>query len=66
MSPSSSPTNPSEAVERIREFEAGLLDFFRTRHPAILEHIRTEGTLPDRDALVAAIEDFKSGFLGEG
>ena len=53
-------------MERIRDFEAGLLDFFRTRHPALLEHIRSEGTLPDRDALVAAIGEFKSGFLGEG
>jgi F-type H+-transporting ATPase subunit alpha len=49
-------------VERVRAFEAGLLEHVRSRRPELLDHIRTEGTLPDADALVAAIDEFKSGF----
>jgi F-type H+-transporting ATPase subunit alpha len=53
-------------VERIRAFEAGLLDHVRTRHGRFLDHIRDTGTLPDTGDLVDAIVEFKSGFLAEG
>ena len=51
-------------VEKVEDFEAGLLDYVRTRHPELLSHIVTTGELPDTDALVAAIAGFKETFEG--
>ncbi|MDH3307382.1 MAG: F0F1 ATP synthase subunit alpha [Acidimicrobiia bacterium] len=53
-------------IERVSEFEDGLRDFFRTRHTDMLAHISGTGTLPDEEALVAAINDFKATFEVEG
>ncbi|HLE39808.1 MAG TPA: F0F1 ATP synthase subunit alpha [Acidimicrobiia bacterium] len=52
-------------VERIAEFERGLSDHVRTRHGALLEHIGTKGTLPDKAALDAALSEFVERFLGD-
>jgi F-type H+-transporting ATPase subunit alpha len=52
-------------VERISEFELALADYLRTRHPALIEHIATQGTLPDKAALDAAIGECLDRFLGE-
>jgi len=51
-------------VEKIEDFEAGLLDYVGTRHPELLDHIVSTGELPDTDALVAAIAGFKETFEG--
>jgi F-type H+-transporting ATPase subunit alpha len=51
-------------VEKVEDFEAGLLDYVRTRHPELLSHIVTTGELPDTDALVEAINSFKETFEG--
>ncbi len=47
-------------VTEVKRFEQDLLEVFRTRHGAMLEAIRTKGTLPDgvRDAVAAFKNDF--------
>ena len=54
----------SVPIEKVEDFEAGLLDYVRTRHPELLSHIVTTGELPDTDALVEAINSFKGTFEG--
>jgi F-type H+-transporting ATPase subunit alpha len=49
-------------VGDIRRFERGLLDYIRTRHAALLEHIRATGELGDEEALLGAIGAFKETF----
>ncbi|MDH3398291.1 MAG: F0F1 ATP synthase subunit alpha, partial [Acidimicrobiia bacterium] len=49
-------------VDKIEDFEAGLLDFVRTRHPELLEQIASTGELPEVAALVAAISAFTETF----
>jgi F-type H+-transporting ATPase subunit alpha len=50
-------------VERVREFEAGLLDYQRTTKSDILSRLATEKALSDEltEALKAAVTDFKAG-----
>jgi F-type H+-transporting ATPase subunit alpha len=52
-------------VGRMPAFEAGLVDWFRTRHADLLATIADEGTLPDEQALRAGIEAFKATFTQE-
>ena len=52
----------SVPADQIDEFEAGLRDWFRTRHADMLESIVATGELPDADAMNQAIEDFKASF----
>jgi F-type H+-transporting ATPase subunit alpha len=47
-------------ITEVRRFEAELLEAFRTRYKNLLDHIRTEQTVPD--GLNDAINEFKSGF----
>jgi F-type H+/Na+-transporting ATPase subunit alpha len=51
-------------VKEVRDFEAFLLDRFKTQHRDILDGIRTTGKLPEgdslRDAIVAAKEAFRA------
>jgi F-type H+-transporting ATPase subunit alpha len=49
----------SVPINRIEDFESGLLDYVRTRHPEMLEQIASTGELPEKEALVAAITGFK-------
>ena len=51
-------------IDRVRPFEDGLLAFLRSKHPAILESIRSTADLPsDTDAkLKAAVEAFSASF----
>jgi F-type H+-transporting ATPase subunit alpha len=51
-------------VDKVQEFEAGLLEHMRTRHSDIGETIRSSGKLEeDTEAkLRTAVEDFKSSF----
>jgi F-type H+-transporting ATPase subunit alpha len=51
-------------VEKVEDFEAGLLDYVRTRNPELLESIVSTGELPDPEALVAAISSFRETFEG--
>ncbi|MCW2632688.1 MAG: synthase subcomplex alpha subunit, partial [Pseudonocardia sp.] len=51
-------------VEQVKKFETELLEFFRTRHAAMLELIRTTGDLPDEALLKQAVDEFKTLFLG--
>lgn len=56
----------SVPVSEVRRFEAGLREFFQTRHSGKLAHIRDTGELGDADAIKAAIDDFKSTFQASG
>jgi F-type H+-transporting ATPase subunit alpha len=49
-------------VSDVRRFEAELLTAFRARHADLLEQIRSTGTLPDTDAMDAALRAFADGF----
>src|SRR5690606_21056983 len=49
-------------VDDVRRFESELLEWFRSRHADILTAIRTEGTIPDEDAFVGAVEAFAAQF----
>ncbi len=54
-------------VEECRRAESELLTFVRQRYPQILQHIASEGTLPDdvESRLKKAIEEFLEGFSYE-
>jgi F-type H+-transporting ATPase subunit alpha len=49
-------------VDQVRRFERDLLDWFRARHSGLLSEIRLSGALPDGDAILEAITDFKTEF----
>ncbi len=51
-------------VDKVEDFEAGLLDYVRTRNSELFDHIVSTGELPDSEALVAAIAGFKETFEG--
>jgi F-type H+-transporting ATPase subunit alpha len=53
-------------VPRVKEYEADLITWFRTRHADILDAIRDDGKIPDEDALTAAIEAFTQDFAPDG
>ena len=50
-------------VAKIREFEAGMLEFVRTRYAGLLNEIRDTGELP-AEGLVAAIDEYKASREG--
>ncbi|MBS1836265.1 MAG: F0F1 ATP synthase subunit alpha [Actinobacteria bacterium] len=54
----------SISIEDVRSFEDGLLDWFRTRHAAMLDAIRTTGKIDDEDAFDAAVKAFAAQFQG--
>ena len=51
-------------VERIKEFEVGFLSFLESKHPEILDGIRTKQKMDDamEKEIKTAFEDFKSRF----
>src|SRR3954471_1107647 len=51
-------------VEHVRRFEADLLEAFRTEYRDLLDHIRTEKTLPE--GLQEAVQGVKARFVGAG
>jgi F-type H+-transporting ATPase subunit alpha len=53
-------------VTDVRRFEAELLEWFRSRHDAMLAHIRSTGDLGDVEAVEAAIAAFADQFLPTG
>jgi F-type H+/Na+-transporting ATPase subunit alpha len=52
------------AVDQVRRFESELLEYFRTRHAAMLDQIRASGDLADESQLAQAVGEFKTLFLG--
>jgi F-type H+-transporting ATPase subunit alpha len=52
------------AVEDVRRFESGLLEYMRTRHAGLLDSIRATGKLPEGDEVVRAVATFKETFVG--
>ncbi|HNB95672.1 MAG TPA: F0F1 ATP synthase subunit alpha, partial [Microthrixaceae bacterium] len=52
------------AVEDVRSFEDGLLDWFRTRHAGMLSAIVSTGKIDDEDAFDAAVKAFAAQFQG--
>ena len=55
----------SVPVTEMAEFEAGLRDYVRTRHGALLDHISNTGELPDTDELDSVIRAYAESF-GQG
>tara|TARA_Y100001936_G_scaffold29471_2_gene27612 strand:- start:3983 stop:5599 length:1617 start_codon:yes stop_codon:yes gene_type:complete len=51
-------------IADVGRFESELLDWFRTRHAAVLTEIRESGTVSDEDAFEAAIAAFTEQFEG--
>jgi len=49
-------------VDDVRRFESELLTTFRAKHAELLDQIRTTGTLPDTDAIDAALRSFLDSF----
>src|ERR1700694_3844329 len=49
-------------VDQVRRFERDLLDWFRARHSGLLSEIRLSGALPEGDAILDAVEAFKTEF----
>jgi F-type H+/Na+-transporting ATPase subunit alpha len=49
-------------VSDVRRFEAELIEWCRTRHADLLDHIRSTGTLPEGDALKDAVSSFAQQF----
>jgi F-type H+-transporting ATPase subunit alpha len=49
-------------VDEVSRFEEELVDFVRTRHGDLLRGIRESGSLPDGDALEAAVSAMKESF----
>jgi F-type H+-transporting ATPase subunit alpha len=49
-------------TDEIDDFEGGLADYIRTRHPDLLTHIKSTGTLPDTEQLDAAITAYRETF----
>jgi F-type H+-transporting ATPase subunit alpha len=50
----------------VKRFELELIEYFRGRHPEILDGIVSTGTVADVDALDAAIKDFAERFAPSG
>jgi len=53
-------------VEDVKRFEQELLQHFRTRHPDVLDAIRTTGAIADEDALENGIKAFAETFSPSG
>ncbi|HEY6416711.1 MAG TPA: hypothetical protein VIX41_10750, partial [Acidimicrobiales bacterium] len=52
-------------VAEVRRFEEELIEWFRIRHGEVLDAIRTNGDIPDVEALDAAMKDFAEQFSWE-
>ncbi|MEK3798675.1 F0F1 ATP synthase subunit alpha [Peribacillus sp. FSL H8-0477] len=50
-------------VQDILRFEEEYFVFLDRSHPGLLDHIRTTSNLPEDDAIVAAINEFKKNFV---
>jgi F-type H+-transporting ATPase subunit alpha len=52
-------------VAEVRRFEDELIEWFRSRHGDVLDAIRTDGDIPDVEALDATMKDFAEQFSWE-
>ncbi len=50
-------------VKQVKPFEAGVLEWFRTRSAGLLEQISDSGQLPEGDAVAASVQEFKEQFV---
>jgi F-type H+-transporting ATPase subunit alpha len=53
-------------VADVRRFESELLDWFHARHPDVLDAVKSTGSIPDTEALEAAIGAFIDQFVASG
>jgi F-type H+-transporting ATPase subunit alpha len=53
-------------VSDVNRYETELLEWFRTRHPDILDGIKNTGSVPDESVLETAIKDFTERFAPSG
>jgi len=51
-------------VANVGAYESGLIEWFNSRHSDVLESIKDNGTVPDEEALEAAIAAFTDDFIG--
>ncbi len=51
-------------VADVERYEAELIEWFNSRHGDVLGAIRTEGKVPDEEALEAALDTFTNQFVG--
>jgi F-type H+-transporting ATPase subunit alpha len=51
-------------IADVKAFEAGLLEWFQTRHGHMLDGIRTTGDIADEEAFEAAVKAFADQFVG--
>ena len=54
------------SVADVSRFESELLEWFASRHSDVMATIRTEGKIPDEEALEAAIAAFADQFVPSG
>ncbi len=52
-------------ISDVPRFERGLLEYFHTRHPEVLDLIASSGKLPEGDSLIQGITAFKETFTAE-
>jgi hypothetical protein len=54
-------------VDAVRRFETELIEHMHARHPDVVEHLRSKGTLDGiEDTLRQGVEEFKGSFSGAG
>jgi F-type H+-transporting ATPase subunit alpha len=53
-------------VTEVRRFESELLSFLRSEKPAVLDHLRRTGTLPEEEEFTKALQSFKDAFDAGG
>jgi F-type H+-transporting ATPase subunit alpha len=49
-------------ISDIRRFETDMHEWFQARHGALIDQLRTAGTLPEGDVLADAMAEFKETF----
>jgi F-type H+-transporting ATPase subunit alpha len=52
-------------IERVPEFEKGLVEYMRSRHGALLNEMLSTGKLPEGEALKDAIKGYADTFGAE-
>lgn len=50
-------------IEKVKDFEKGLLEYMEEKHKDILDGIREDGDITDEKKLKETVEEFKKGFV---